>query len=110
MIFPGDTIEVIGNDEQLDKFSIALKGETYQEDPNIEKRETRLHQMVLGKDSPFVGKTLKESGIRDRYNCMVVGVEAGQKHLTIINPKRKFMQGDVIWVVGEEASLQKLPH
>ena len=64
--------------------------------------------MILNNDSEFIGKTLKESGIRDRYNCMVVGVEEGQKNLTMINPLREFVAGDIIWVVGEEDQLREL--
>jgi CPA2 family monovalent cation:H+ antiporter-2 len=107
-IFPGDKIQVIGSDEQLAAFGAALSRDLYEEDPHIERRETKLRQLILRKDSPFIGKTLQESGIRDQYNCMVVGVEAGQQHLTIINPSRLFQLGDIIWVVGEEESLNKL--
>ena len=39
---------------------------------------------------------------------MVVGVEEGQQNLTMINPKRPFEQGDVIWVVGERDSIDRL--
>ena len=67
-----------------------------------------LRKMILNNDSEFIGKTLKDSGIRDRYNCMVVGVEEGQKNLTMINPLREFVAGDIIWVVGEEDQLREL--
>lgn len=108
VIFPGDTIQVIGSDEQLASFGKALADELYEDDPDIEKREMKLRQMILPEDCPFIGKTLGESGIRDKYNCMVVGVEAGQKNLTMISPSRRFSKGDIIWVVGEETSLQEL--
>ncbi|MBQ7421586.1 MAG: cation:proton antiporter [Prevotella sp.] len=108
VIFPGDKIQVIGNDEQLTKFGQALNTELYEDDPDIELRETKLRQLILTAESPFIGKTLSESGIRDQYNCMVVGVEAGQKNLTMINPSRRFQKGDIIWVVGEESSLNTL--
>ena len=39
---------------------------------------------------------------------MVVGVEEGQKNLTMINPLREFVAGDIIWVVGEEDQLREL--
>ena len=56
----------------------------------------------------FIGKTLRESGIRNDFNVMVVGVEEGQQNLTLINPARRFEHGDIIWVVGERQSLQAL--
>jgi CPA2 family monovalent cation:H+ antiporter-2 len=74
----------------------------------MDKHEMKLRKLVLSGDSPFVGKTLRESGIRDEYNCMVVGVEEGQKNLTIISSNRLFQKGDIIWVVGEKESLNAL--
>ena len=85
-----------------------MKNELVAEDPEIEKREMHLRQFVIAADSPFIGKTLRNSGFRDVYNCMVVGVEEGQENLTLINSERLFEQGDIIWVVGEENDLERL--
>jgi CPA2 family monovalent cation:H+ antiporter-2 len=53
---------------------------------------------------------LKESGIRDRYNCMVVGLEEGKENLSNVSPNYRFKEGDIIWIVGEEASIQSIMH
>lgn len=108
VIFPGDRIQAIGDDEQLHAFGEGLRRELVPEDAEIEKREMKLRQIILRESSPFIGKSLRESGIRDQYNCMVVGVEEGQKNLTLINPKRKFEQGDTLWVVGEQLAIDEL--
>lgn len=108
IIFPGDRISVIGSDEQLKNFSQAIANELIPEDPEIEKREMKLRKFILSDGTPFIGKTLAESGIRDRYGCMVVGVEEGQENLTLVDPLRKFEKGDIIWLVGEEADLEKV--
>ena len=108
IIFPGDRISVIGSDEQLKNFSQAIVNELIPEDPEIEKREMKLRKFILSDGTPFIGKTLAESGIRDRYGCMVVGVEEGQENLTLVDPQRKFEKGDIIWLVGEEADLEKV--
>ena len=108
IIFPGDRISVIGSDEQLKNFSQAIANELIPEDPEIEKREMKLRKFILSDGTPFIGKTLAESGIRDRYGCMVVGVEEGQENLTLVDPQRKFEKGDIIWFVGEEADLEKV--
>lgn len=50
----------------------------------------------------------KDSGIREKYNCMLVGVEGGQENLTTINHNRRFSKGNIIWVVGEKDSVMKL--
>lgn len=79
IIFPDDHLQVIGNDEQLQTFANAVKNALVPDDPHIEQREMILQKLKLGGNSPFIGKTLRESGIRERYNCMVVGVEEGRQ-------------------------------
>lgn len=109
IVFPNDRLQAIGNDEQLQVFAQAIKTNLEDEDTQIEHREMKLQKVKLGKNSPFIGRTLKESGIREQYNCMVVGVEEGQDSLTCMNPNREFAAGDIIWVVGEKESIKSLP-
>ena len=108
VIFPGDKLQIIGNDDQIHKFSQTLTSELAPEDVDIEKREMKLRQLIISGGSEFLGKTLIESGIRDKYNCMVVGLEEGRENLTRVLPTRVFEKGDIIWLVGEEADLQKI--
>lgn len=108
ILFPGDKLQAIGDDEQLTLFSHAMKAELQPEDTDIEKREMKLRCFTVSKTSPFIGKTLRDSGIRDKYNCMVVGVDEGQKNLTLITPSRCLQAGDVLWVVGEQGDLDRI--
>lgn len=108
VIFPGDKLQVIGNDDQLQKFATALSTDLIPEDLEIEKREMKLRQLIISGKSEFCGKSLLESGIRDKYNCMVVGLEEGQENLTKIAPTHTFEKGDILWIVGEESDLQKI--
>ena len=108
IIFPSDKLQVIGSDDQLTKFRDAIDKEVLGEDPELEKREMKLRQLIIGSDSPFIGKTLEESGIRSLYSCMVVGLEEGKENLSSVSPQRRFEEGDIIWVVGEEEALQTL--
>lgn len=108
IVFPGDRLQVIGSDEQLSAMASALKKEVFGDDAAIEKREMKLRQMTVAAGSPLVGKTLRESGIRDVYGCLVVGIEEGKENLSQPDPGRKFEAGDVVWVVGEEDALDRL--
>ena len=108
MIFPGDRLQVIGNDDQLQKFNQCLQSELTPEDLEIEKREMRLRQLVIGSGSEFLGKTLVESGIRSKYGCMVVGLEEGRENLTHVQPQYVFQKGDILWLVGEEEALDAI--
>ena len=108
VLYPCDRLQVIGSDEQLAKFGHALETDIIQDDLTLENREMKLRQIIISATSPFVGKTLEESGIRSIYGCMVVGLEEGKENLSPVNPKRHFQEGDIIWVVGEQASLNTI--
>ena len=107
-LFPMDRIQVIGSDSQLAAMQAALEKEIHHEDWEVEKREMQLRQLIIGQGSPFVGKTLEESGLRQFYNCMVVGLEEGRENLSPFKPTRRFEEGDIIWVVGEQDDLNRL--
>ena len=68
----------------------------------------KLRQLIIDADSPFIGKTLQESGIRSTYSCMVVGLEEGKENLSSVPATRRFQEGDILWVVGEEEALKAL--
>ena len=108
VIFPGDRLQVIGSDEQVAKFANAITTEVIGEDFDLENREMKLRQLIIGEGSPFIGKNLKDSGIRNLYSCMVIGMEEGKENLTPVNPNRPFEEGDIIWIVGEQESLDAL--
>ncbi len=108
ILFPGDVLQVIGSDQQFTAFRDAIENEVLGIDVDVEMREMKLRQLIIGTDSPFVGQTLIESRIRDRFSCMVVGLEEGKESLSPYSPNRKFRAGDIIWVVGEQDSLDSL--
>ena len=108
ILFPGDVLQVIGSDQQFAAFREAIETQVLGQDYNIEQREMKLRQLIIGSDSKFVGQTLIESRIRDLYSCMVVGLEEGKESLSPYNPNRRFREGDIIWVVGEQQSLDAL--
>ncbi len=107
VVFPCDRIQAIGSDEQLTALGAAIAKDVRQKDPDIEKREMKLRQVVIRKGGVFDGKTMRDSGIRDKYNCMVVGIEEGKENLSLVDPSRVLVSGDVIWIVGEEEDLMR---
>ena len=102
-LFPGDTIQVIGTDEQLAEFSRQVEQVSYAAEENeIEKREMHLKQFVVDDASPFLNTSIKDSGIRNEFRCLVVGVEKEDGRL--ISPEANMLleKDDVVWVVGEK--------
>ena len=73
-----------------------------------DKHSLSIISVKLSESSPLIGNTLQDVDFRIRYNCMVVGVEDEKGHLGTTQAKRQFQQGDIVWVVGEEADLSML--
>lgn len=109
-IFPNDTIQVIGTDEQLSLFALVAEKATHTYDnEDFERREMKLKQFVVGRTSPFVGRSIIECGIRNKYHCLVVGIEsAGEDVLRAPQVEVPLHEKDVVWVVGEEENLNRL--
>ncbi|MBQ9357320.1 MAG: cation:proton antiporter [Prevotella sp.] len=107
-LFPLDRIQVIGSDMQIAALKAAIEKNVEAADYNPEKREMKLRQLIIGPDSPFIGKTLETSQLRSRYACMVVGIEEGLENLSPCPPTRQFAEGDIIWIVGEQQSLDEV--
>ena len=109
-IYPGDTLQVIGTDDQLSVFAAqAEKVSDYHSDDDFEKREMYLKQFVIVAGSPFCKHTIRECGVRNKYHCLVVGIEltAGDSlHKPDVN--LPLNEGDILWVVGEKDNLAAL--
>jgi len=111
-IYPNDRLQVIGTDEQLATLGKAmsrLEEETKDnEQQNWEHQEMRLKQFIIDADFPFLDKSIRHSGIRNQYNCLIVGIEKADGTLMSPDADEVLHQGEVIWVVGEEKDVAHL--
>lgn len=108
IIFPGDILHVIGTDEQLANLNSTMMQEVVPEDTEIEDREMQLRRFVISGKSPFLGQSLLECGLREHYNCMLVGMEEDEENLTQVSISYRFQQGDLLWIVGEKNDIIRL--
>lgn len=67
-----------------------------------------LKQFMININSVFLGKSIRESGIRDKYKCLIVGMERDGNSLRTPDVNAPFQEGDVVWVVGEKEDVYKL--
>ena len=107
-VFPLDQLNVIGSDEQLANLNAALQSEVVPEQLDLEGKDMQLKRFGISPDSPFVGKSLITSHLRDKYNCMFIGLEEDEDKLINITPFYNFQPADIIWVVGQEDDIKRL--
>ena len=104
-IFPGDLLSVIGTDEQIQRFLEAVEPE----DTGTDAEEPEIHfefeRIAIPDDSSLIGKTLAQSGIREKDSCLVVGIEHADGSFYEPTADFLFKKGDMIWIVGEKEKI-----
>ncbi len=107
-LYPLDRVQVIGTDTGLEAFGAEL-GKTDTSMPeDLTSSEMVLRRLHLVDGSPFIGKNLKESGIRNHYHCLVAGIEKPDGTLHIPDPAVPLAEGDTVWIVGEHKDIDVL--
>lgn len=107
-LFPQDKIQVIATDEDMNVFCEEMTESSAMLMDIVEKSEMILRQFRVDEHSPFLNKTLKESGIREKYRCLIVGVDRDGETLHAPDAHELFEEGDVVWIVGENNDVYKL--
>ena len=103
-LFPGDEVCVIGTDAQISQFKTFLdENEMALPEKPIET-DLVLKQVEL-RNEEFIGKSIRESQIREKTNGLVVGIERNRKRL--LNPESDIILQpyDILWVVGSKRKL-----
>lgn len=107
-LFPGDRLQVIGDDANLASFAQKLQADVFRDFDCTDEHEMQLSSFTITAQSPFVGKLVRESGLREDFQCMLVGFEDGEEHLGLPQATRILKEGDIVWIVGERTSLMTL--
>ncbi|MBR1794659.1 MAG: cation:proton antiporter [Bacteroidales bacterium] len=108
-VFPQDHIQVIGSDNDLEEFGKQLTQSTVKlEDDRYHSGEMLLRCVPVTRLSPFVGQTIRNSGIREHWHCLVAGVEKEDGQLHTPDVTIPFEEGDILWIVGEKEDVDKV--
>jgi monovalent cation:H+ antiporter-2, CPA2 family len=108
-IFPGDEVFVIGTDAQVQEFKKYLDQHEIEAIPEVREPDIVLRQIEL-KNHAFIGKSIKESKLREKTKGLVVGIEKrGQRFM---NPESNVLleKDDILWIVGDKKLLADLVH
>ncbi len=107
-IFPQDRIQVIGSDTGIENFGAALTRQADSLPEDLAEGEMVLRRLPLEEGSPFSGKALKDSGLRNKHHCLVVGIEKPDGTLHAPSPTQPLEAGNTLWLVGEHKDLEAL--
>jgi len=108
-LFPRDEICVIGTDSQVQEFKTYLDQHEIDVPLTAIEPEIVLQQVEL-KNEAYLGKTIRESKLREKTSGLVVGIEKkGKRNL---NPESHIIleKDDILWIVGDKKLLADLVH
>lgn len=103
-LFPGDEISVIGTDEQVVAFKNYLDQNEIDLPEEVLEDEIILQQLEL-KNRICIGKTIRESQIREKTQGIIVGIERNGKR--ILNPESHLIleADDTLWIAGDKKKI-----
>ena len=108
-LLPCDHLYLIGTYEQLAAAQTVIEYRPEHEDHNAHIGDHfGMVSLRLTPEHVFVGKAIRDCGIRESANGLVIGVERGGKRVLNPDPNMLLESGDVMWLVGEKHLLAKL--
>ncbi|MEL1248840.1 cation:proton antiporter [Flavobacterium helocola] len=105
-LFPGDEINIIGTDEQVKLFKNFLDKHEIDEPEAFIKEDIILQQLEL-KNRVCIGKSIRESQIREKTHGIIVGIERNGKR--ILNPESHWIleSDDILWIAGDRKKINE---
>ena len=109
-LYPNDNLLLIGADDQLASVKALLDVDIphHEEEKSFPDKEMTLQKVVVNTDSPVYGLSIRNAGIREKAQALIVGIERGTER--ILNPSSDFIfdNGDVIWIVGNNKKIKEV--
>ncbi|MGX7668617.1 cation:proton antiporter domain-containing protein [Flavobacterium pedocola] len=106
-LFPNDEICVIGTDSQVKKLKKFLVQNEIETPEDVVEADIVLEHLEL-KNESFIGKSIRESQIREKTKGLVVGIERNGRRMLNPDSHLVLQKGDILWVVGDKKLMESL--
>ena len=107
-LLPFDHVGVIASDEQMQAFKPVFDAVEPVDETANNIEDIVVQNIVVDEHNGLKGKTIRDSGIRERTNGLIIGIE--RKGARILNPDSftVFEWDDIVWIVGERKKIREL--
>ena len=113
----GDTLLLVGRSEDLRSLRMSLGLDEAMELPTLraftEAQEDETNALYataipVTQGSELAGRSIRGCGLREKYDCMILGLQ--RERLPILQPdvNMTIQQGDLVWVLGTRKMAEKL--
>lgn len=104
----GDIIYLSGTKEQAERFAAEGGLVLSTENNGLDFYDIGMAELLLLRQSKFVGRKLQEAGFRSKYSINVLGVRRGSEYLRENLADIKLQEGDVLLVQGTWTNIGRL--
>lgn len=105
ILLPFDRVGIISTDEQMQHFKPVFDAAEVISNSTAGISDISLHKLLVDEHTKLKGLNIRDSGLRERTNGLVIGIERGSER--ILNPDSSMVLewGDIIWIVGERKKI-----
>lgn len=106
MIFPHDELLILGTDIQIQKLKVIIRPAATEH--SEESDDVELYEYIIPPESMLIGENIRNSGIRQQANGLVVGLERNNER--ILNPESDLIlqPDDRLFIVGNRKKLIRM--
>ncbi len=107
-LMPYDQLGIIATDQQIQNFVPTFNSLEESKDEQLVSSDITLQKIMVDEHTQLKGLNLRNSGLRERTNGIIVGIE--RNNLRFLNPDSNttLEWGDIVWIVGERKKIQQL--
>jgi CPA2 family monovalent cation:H+ antiporter-2 len=107
-LLPFDKVGIIATDDQIQTFKPVFDAAESIAGEELDISDISLEKILVDEHTRLKGLTIRDSGLRERTNGLVVGIQREKER--ILNPDSSvvFEWGDIIWIVGERKKIMQL--
>ena len=113
----GDRLILIGKADDFRSLRLSLNLPEQETLPTLRKyiaaqsdgpNDVYAYALRVHNDSELLGKSIRSSGLREKYDCMVLGLQ--RQNLPILQPdvNMTIQAGDLVWILGSRRMAEKL--
>jgi CPA2 family monovalent cation:H+ antiporter-2 len=109
-ILPFDQVGIVATDSQIAVFKPVFDQPDLKPSngKDVDIREIVFDQLVVNEYTQLKGFSIRDSGIRERTNGVVIGIERNGERILNPDSTTVFEWGDVVWMVGERKKIQSV--
>lgn len=107
-LLPFDQVGIIATDDQILIFKPVFDAVESIAGEALDISDISLEKILVDEHTRLKGLTIRNSGLRERTNGLVIGIERERERILNPDSSSVFEWGDIVWIVGERKRIMKL--